>query len=84
MLKSVFGNYIYRSSPHFIYGYIASDIQIVRDETRCRDYMGYTFQLAARDILYAPSHREDSIYYSLCYTNRGALAGTRNSPVGPP
>ena len=28
--------------------------------------------------LYAPSHRQDSTYHGLCYTSRGALAGTRN------
>ena len=33
--------------------------------------MGYSFWLTARIILYAQSHR-------LCYTSRGALAGTRN------
>ena len=46
------------------------------------DYMDYSFQLAARVPLYAPSHM-DSTYHSLCYTNHGALAGTRNSSVGP-
>ena len=33
---------------------------------------------------YAPSHRQDSTYPGLCYTGRGALAGTRNSSMGPP
>ena len=27
-----------------------------------------------------PSHRQDNTYHGLCYTSRGALAGTRNSP----
>ena len=31
-----------------------------------------------------PSHRQDSTYHGLCYTSRGALAGTRNSSMGPP
>ena len=38
-----------------------------------------------------PPHRlllsinsKDSTYHSLCYTSRGALAGTRNSSMGPP
>ena len=48
---------------------------IVREETRCC-HIGYSFRLAARVLLYAPSH-------SLCYTSRGALAGTRNSSMGP-
>ena len=33
-------------------------------------------------LIYAPSHRQDNTYQGLCYTNRGALAGTRNSPMG--
>ena len=36
---------------------------------------GFSFQLAARDLLYASSHRQDNTYHSLCYTSRGALAG---------
>ena len=34
--------------------------------------------IKARVILYAPSHRQDNTYHSLCYTSRGALVGTRN------
>ena len=45
--------------------------------------MGYSFQLAARVLLYASSHRQDSTYHSLCYISRGALAETRNSSMGP-
>ena len=30
------------------------------------------------------SHRQDNTYHGLCYTSRGALAGTRNSSMGPP
>ena len=55
----------------------------MREEARCR-HMGYYFQLTARVLLYAPSHRQDSTYHSLWYTSRGALAGTRNSSMGPP
>ena len=55
-------------------------ILIVRKETRCR-HIGYSFRLTARVLLYAPSHRQDSTYHSLCYTSRGALAGTRNSSM---
>ena len=75
--------YLTTHSTHFIYGYMASYIWLrtilrVRKETRCR-HMGYSFRLAARVLLYAPSHRQDSTYHGLCYTSRGALAGTRNS-----
>ena len=80
--------YLTTHSTHFIYGYMASDIWlrtilIVRKETRCR-HIGYSYRLTARVLLYAPSHRQDNTYHSLCYTSRGALAGTRNSSVGPP
>ena len=37
-----------------------------------------------RLLLYTPSHRQDSTYQGLCYTSRGALAGTTNSSMGPP
>ena len=80
--------YLMTHSTHFIYGYMASDIWlrtilIVREETRCR-HIGYSYRLTARVLLHAPSHRQDSTYHSLCYTSRGALAGTRNSSMGPP
>ena len=80
--------YLMTHSTHFIYGYMASDIWlrtilIVKKETRCR-HIGYSFRLTARVLLYAPSHIQDSTYHGLCYTSRGALAGTRNSSMGPP
>ena len=53
---------------------------IVRKETRfC--HIGYSFRLAARVLLYAPSIRQDSTYHGLCYTSRGTLAGTRREMV---
>ena len=75
--------YLTTHSTHFIYGYMASDIWlrtilIVRKETCCR-HIGYSYRLTARVLLYAPSHRQDNTYHSLCYTSRGALAGTRNN-----
>ena len=58
-------------------------ILIAREETRCC-HIGYSYRLTARVLLYAPSHRQDNTYHSLCYTSRGALVGTRNSSMGPP
>ena len=46
--------------------------------------LGYSFRLAARVLLYVPSHRQDSTYHSLYYTSYEALAGMRNSSMGPP
>ena len=39
------------------------------------------FLINSKGLLYAPSHRQDSTYHSLCYTSRGALAETINSLV---
>ena len=74
--------YLTTYATHFIYGYMASDIWlriilIVRKETRCC-HIGYSYRLTARVLLYAPSLRQDNTYHGLCYTSRGALAGTRN------
>ena len=35
---------------------------------------GYSFQVAARVLLYAPSHRHISTYHGICYTSCGGLA----------
>ena len=80
--------YLTMHATHFIYGYMASDvwlrtILIVRKKTRCC-HIGYSFRLAARVLLYAPSHGRDRTYHCFCYTSRGALAGMRNSSMGPP
>ena len=72
--------YLMTHSTHFIYGYMASDM--VKDHSdsekgnplpphRLLFLMG-----SARVLLYAPSHRQDSTYHGLCYTSRGALAGS--------
>ena len=83
--KEIF--YLTTHSTHFYFTVIwrqayGKGPHIVREETRCRQ-MGYSFRLTARLLLYAPSHRQDSTYNGLCYTRRGALAGTRNSSMGP-
>ena len=41
------------------------------------------FRLAARYFYICIIHRQDNIYHGLYYTSRGALAGTRNSSMGP-
>ena len=46
--------------------------------------MGYSFRLAARVVLYASAQRCDNTYHGLCYSSCGALAGMRNSSIGPP
>ena len=41
------------------------------------------FPISSKGFLYASSHRHDSTYCGFCCTSRGALAGTRNSSMGP-
>ena len=45
---------------------------------------GLLFTFNSKGSFICTIHRQDSTYHSLCYTSRGALAGTRNSSMGPP
>ena len=56
----------------------------MREATCSYCFMGYSFQLAARDRLYAPFHSKGSIYHGLSDTRCVALVGTRNNSMGPP
>ena len=79
--------YLTTHSTHFIYGYMASDMVTDHSDSEKRNplpHIGYSYRLTSRVLLYAPSHRQDNTYHSLCYTSRGALAWTRNSSMGPP
>ena len=55
--------YLMIHSAHFIYGYMASDIKIAKEKSCCRHFVGYSFQLAARNLLYALSHGQNSTYH---------------------
>ena len=83
------GNVLFNDALNTVYlrlygvRHMVKDHSDRREETCCR-HMGYSFRLAARVLLYAPSHRQDNTYHSLCYTSCGALAGMRNSSMGPP
>ena len=80
--------YLTTHSTHFIYGYMASDIWLrtFSDSEKGNPLPPHRllFPINSKGFLYAPSHREDSTYHGLCYTSRGALAGTRSSSMGPP
>ena len=45
---------------------------------------GLLFLINSKVLLHAPSHRQDSTYHGLYYTSRRAMAGMRNSSMGPP
>ena len=38
---------------------------MVYSETETTHYVGYSFQLEARDLLYASPHRQDSTYHGI-------------------
>ena len=46
--------------------------------------MGYSLRLAARVLLYAPSHREDSTYHSLLHQSWSTSTTTHKTPTLPP
>ena len=87
--RKVLGFFFYRRTQHIIYGYIESDIryrtpQIAREETGCRHYIDYSFRLAARYLLYAPSSDKMVNIHDVCFTSRGTLVGSITSSMGPP
>ena len=55
----------------------------MREETRCRHYMGYSFDW--QQGIFNISHPTDRIasYHDFYYTSRGALAETGNSSMCP-
>ena len=77
------GNYLFNDTLNTFYLRLYGISHMVKDHSDSERgnhcyHMGYSFRLAARVLLYAPSHRQDSTYHGLCYTSRGALTGTRN------
>ena len=76
------GNVLFNDALNTFYLRLYGVGHMVKDHTESCRHMGYSFRLAARVLLYAPSHRQDSTYHGLCYTSRGALAGTINSSMG--
>ena len=62
---------------HFIYGYM------VKRENPLPPLHGIFFFISSKGY-FIYTIPQDSSYQDLCYTSRGALAGTRNSSMGPP
>ena len=75
--------YLMMHSTHFIYR-VRHMVKDHSDSEKGNPLppKGYSFQLTARVLLYAPSDRQDITYHGLCYTSHGALVGTRNSSMG--
>ena len=88
LIKEMF--YLTIHSTHFIYGYMAYGYRhMAKDQLDSErgnplpPLYGHSFQLVARDLLHASSHRRDSAHHDICYTSGGVLGGTQNSSVGP-
>ena len=65
--------YLMMHSTHFIYG-VRHKVMDNSDNERENPLPPFDRQLAARDLLCAPSQRQDSTYHSVSYTSCGALA----------
>ena len=79
--------YLMMHSTHFIYGYMAYDMAKGHSDSERGNQLpphGILFPIAASAILNVSSHRQNDTYHGLCYTSRGALAGTRTRSMGPP
>ena len=78
--------YLMTHSEHFIYGYTALEYgkgPLSKQGDLLLSH-GLFFPISSKVLLYVSSHREDNTYHGLCYTRRGALAGTRNSSMDLP
>ena len=73
------GNVLFNDALNTFYLRLYGVRHMIKDHSDSEK--GNSFRLTARVLLYAPSHRQDSTYQGLCYTSRGALAGTRNSSM---
>ena len=45
---------------------------------------GQLISITSKGSFICIAHKQDNTYHGLCYTSCGALAGTRNSSMGPP
>ena len=72
-------------STHFIYGvgHMVKDHSDSESGNPLPPH-GLLFPISSNgSFICTSSHRQDSTYHSLCYTSRGALAGTRNRSDDP-
>ena len=72
--------YLMMHSPHFIYGYMVVKGHLDSERGNPLPPHGLLLLINSKGsfICIIPQ-----TYHSLCYTSRGALAGTRNSSMGP-
>ena len=68
--------YFTTHSTHFIYGFMALDIWL-----RTTQITRLLFPISSKDSFIC-TIPQNSTHHSICYTSRGALAGTRNISMG--
>ena len=88
-IRKELGNVLFNDALNTFYLRLYGVRHMVKDHSdsergNSQRHMGYSFRSAAWVLLYASSHRQDSTYDGLCYTSRGALAGTRCNSIGSP
>ena len=76
--------YLTMHSARFIFTVIWHEgmTWIMREQIHCHQFLGHSHQLAAKNVLYAPSNRHDSTHHDLSCNSCEALAGIRNTSVG--
>ena len=84
--KTKEGNILFNDALNTFYLQLYGVRHMVKDHSNSERgnpprHVGYHFRLAARVILYVSSRKQDNNYHGLCYTRRGALAGTRHSSM---
>ena len=62
------GNALFNDTLNRFYLQLYDVRHMVKDHSDSKrgNYMGYSFRLAARDILYMPSYKQDSTYQGHC------------------
>ena len=80
------GNVLFNDTLNTLYLWLYGIRHMVKDSEKGNllcNYMGYSFQLAARDLLYAPSPQTvyiaHTVIHGLCYTSHRVLAERKNN-----
>ena len=79
------GNVLFNDALNTFYLRLYGVRHMVKDHSdreRGNPQLPHRLLFLIRVLVYASSHRQDNTYHSICYTSRGAVAGTRNSLMG--
>ena len=65
-------------------GHMVKDHSYIETGNPLPPLYGLLFPISSKGSIMCITPRQDSTYHDVCYTSHGALAGTRNSSMGPP